>query len=43
MVTATHRQERTFFPPPGFCPLCPTKDKKYETEIPLNNYDVAVF
>jgi len=43
IVTATHRQERTFFPPPGFCPLCPTKDKEFETEIPLNNYDIAVF
>jgi len=43
IVIATHRQERTFFPPPGFCPLCPTKNKKFETEIPLNSYDIAVF
>ena len=33
-VTATHRQDRTFFPPPGYCPLCPTAPGGFPTEIP---------
>ncbi|MEK6646071.1 MAG: galactose-1-phosphate uridylyltransferase [Candidatus Firestonebacteria bacterium] len=43
VVTATHRQDRTFFPPPDFCPICPTKKGKFETEIPSENYDIVVF
>ena len=43
VITATHRQERTFLPPPDFCPLCPTKPGGFPTEIPLESYDVAVF
>ncbi|MCH8273939.1 MAG: galactose-1-phosphate uridylyltransferase [Armatimonadetes bacterium] len=43
VVTATHRQERTFFPPEGFCPLCPTKPGGPPTEIPCDNYEIAVF
>lgn len=43
LVTATHRQERTFLPPADFCPLCPTKDPNVSTEIPENNYDIVVF
>lgn len=42
-VTATHRQDRTFFPPPGYCPLCPTKPDGFPTEIPAEDYDIVVF
>ncbi len=43
VVTATHRQERTFFPPPGYCPLCPTKPGSFPTEVPAPDYEFAVF
>lgn len=43
VVTATHRQDRTFFPPDGFCPLCPTKPGGVPTEIPFDRYEIAVF
>ncbi len=43
VATATHRQNRTFLPPPDFCPLCPTKPGGFPTEIPEENYDIAVF
>jgi UDPglucose--hexose-1-phosphate uridylyltransferase len=42
-ATATHRQDRTFFPPPGYCPLCPTKKGGFPTEIPAETYDIVVF
>ncbi|MEO7673844.1 MAG: galactose-1-phosphate uridylyltransferase, partial [Pyrinomonadaceae bacterium] len=42
-VTATHRQDRTFFPPPGYCPLCPTAPGGFPTEIPAQDYDIVVF
>jgi UDPglucose--hexose-1-phosphate uridylyltransferase len=42
-VTATHRQERTFFPPPGYCPLCPTAPGGFPTEVSEPNYDIVVF
>jgi len=41
-ATATHRQERTFLPPPGFCPLCPTKPGGFESEVPEADYYIAV-
>lgn len=43
VVTATHRQERTFLPPAEFCPLCPTKPGGFETEIDRPQYEIAVF
>jgi UDPglucose--hexose-1-phosphate uridylyltransferase len=43
VVTATHRQDRTFLPPPDFCPLCPTRDGGFETEIPAPDYEIVVF
>ncbi len=43
LVTATERQERTFHPPPDFCPLCPTKPGGHPTEVPEPTYDVVVF
>jgi UDPglucose--hexose-1-phosphate uridylyltransferase len=43
VITATHRQDRTYHPPPGFCPLCPTKPGQFETEVPLEDYDIVAF
>jgi UDPglucose--hexose-1-phosphate uridylyltransferase len=43
LVTATHRQERTFLPPPGYCPLCPTAPGGFATEVPAPTYDIVVF
>jgi UDPglucose--hexose-1-phosphate uridylyltransferase len=43
VVTATHRQDRTFLPPENFCPLCPTSDQTFPTEIPDSNFEFAVF
>ncbi|NPV51957.1 MAG: galactose-1-phosphate uridylyltransferase [Firmicutes bacterium] len=43
VVTATHRQERTYKPPADFCPLCPTKDPAIPTEVPASDYDIVVF
>lgn len=42
-ATATHRQDRTFLPPAGFCPLCPTKEGGFPTEVPEPEYDIVVF
>lgn len=43
VITATHRQDRTFLPPDNFCPLCPTQPGEFPTEIPFPDYDIAVF
>jgi UDPglucose--hexose-1-phosphate uridylyltransferase len=43
VVTATHRQDRTFLPPAGYCPLCPTKEGGFPTEVPQPEYDFVVF
>lgn len=43
VATATHRQDRTFLPPDDFCPLCPTKEGGFPTEVPESDYDIAVF
>lgn len=43
VITATHRQERTFLPPKEYCPLCPTKPGKMETEVPYPDYEIVVF
>lgn len=40
---ASHRQERTFLPPPEYNPLAPTKDPQFPTELPPGQYDIAVF
>lgn len=40
---ATHRQARTFLPPPEYNPLAPTRDPAAPTELPSGDYDVAVF
>lgn len=40
---ASHRQGRTFMPPPEYNPLAPTTNPQFPTELPQGNYDVAVF
>ncbi len=43
VITATHRQDRTFLPPDDYCPLCPTQPGGFPTEIPFSEYDIVVF
>src|SRR5690554_3816540 len=43
VITATHRQDRTFLPPRDYCPLCPTKPGGFPTEVPRDDYDIVVF
>ena len=40
---ASHRQHRTFLPPPEYNPLAPTTDPAHPTELPSGDYEVAVF
>src|SRR6188508_3426320 len=40
---ATHRQHRTFLPPPEFNPLAVTTDAAAPTEVPAGPWEVAVF
>jgi UDPglucose--hexose-1-phosphate uridylyltransferase len=42
VALAAHRQTRTYKPPAGLCPLCPTTPGR-PTEIPESGYDVVVF
>jgi UDPglucose--hexose-1-phosphate uridylyltransferase len=43
VITATHRQNRTFLPPRDYCPLCPTRDPNVPTEIERPDFEIAVF
>jgi UDPglucose--hexose-1-phosphate uridylyltransferase len=43
VITATHRQERTFLPPRDYCPLCPTRPGGIETEIDRPDFEIVVF
>jgi len=43
IIYSTKRQNRTFFPPEDYCPLCPTKAGNFETEVPSPDYDIVVF
>ncbi|MDI6826973.1 MAG: galactose-1-phosphate uridylyltransferase [Armatimonadota bacterium] len=43
VITATHRQDRTFFPPDDYCPLCPTKEGGFPTEVPAEDYEIVAF
>jgi UDPglucose--hexose-1-phosphate uridylyltransferase len=43
VITATHRQDRTFLPPAEFCPLCPTRPGGAPTEINRDDFEIAVF
>ncbi|MFD9407596.1 galactose-1-phosphate uridylyltransferase [Streptomyces sp. NPDC059989] len=42
ITIASHRQGRTYHPPAGACPLCPSRDGRL-SEIPAADYEVAVF
>jgi UDPglucose--hexose-1-phosphate uridylyltransferase len=43
VITATHRQDRTFLPPAEYCPLCPTRQGGDPTEIGRPDFEIAVF
>lgn len=43
VITATHRQDRTFFPPDDYCPLCPTREGGFPTEVPSEDYELVAF
>lgn len=43
VITATHRQDRTFHPPDDYCPLCPTQPGGFPTEVPESTYEIVVF
>ncbi len=43
VITATHRQDRTFLPPPEYCPLCPTRPGGTPTEIARPDFEIVVF
>jgi UDPglucose--hexose-1-phosphate uridylyltransferase len=43
VVTATHRQDRTFLPPRDFCPLCPPRPGGRQTEIDRPDFEIVVF
>ncbi|MFW5999684.1 MAG: galactose-1-phosphate uridylyltransferase [Halanaerobiaceae bacterium] len=43
VITATHRQERTFKPPADYCPLCPAEEGGFPTEVDEKDYDLVVF
>ncbi|PJM93025.1 galactose-1-phosphate uridylyltransferase [Streptomyces sp. CB01373] len=42
VAVASHRQGRTYHPPAGECPLCPSAGDRV-SEIPDSSYDVVVF
>ena len=37
------RKNRTTFPPKEYCPLCPSGELNYTSEIPFKNFELAVF
>ena len=37
------REKRTSFPPKEYCPLCPGGSLKFPTEVPFNDFEIAVF
>ena len=43
VITAIHRQDRTYKPPADHCPLCPTRPGREPTEIPASSYQIVVF
>jgi UDPglucose--hexose-1-phosphate uridylyltransferase len=43
VITATHRQDRTFLPAREACPLCPTRPGGPPTEIERDTFEIAVF
>ncbi|MBA3779629.1 MAG: galactose-1-phosphate uridylyltransferase [Chloroflexi bacterium] len=43
VITATHRQDRTFLPPADYCPLDPTRPGGHPTEIDRADFEIVVF
>ncbi len=43
VIVATERQDRTFLPPAEYCPLCPSRDQAFPTEVPASDYEFVVF
>ena len=43
VITATHRQDRTFLPPKDHCPLCPTGEGCFPTEVPAPDFEIVCF
>ena len=43
VTVAPWRQDRTYHPTADECPLCPTRPGRPETEIPEQDYHIAVF
>lgn len=43
VVYASHRQNRTFLPPPEYNPLAPSEGSAHPTEVPAGPWDIAVF
>ncbi len=43
VVYASHRQNRTFLPPKDYSPLALSTSKEFPTEMPVGDYEVAVF
>lgn len=43
VIYASHRQNRTFLPPKDYSPLAVSSNKDFPTEMPIGNYEVAVF
>ena len=43
VTVAPWRQQRTYLPEEGRCPLCPSPSGGPETEIPVPDYHIAVF
>lgn len=43
VIYASHRQNRTFLPPKDYSPLATSTNKDFPTEMPVGNYEVAVF
>jgi UDPglucose--hexose-1-phosphate uridylyltransferase len=42
VITATHRQNRTFKPPKDYCPFCPPREDDVPTAVTEADFDVAV-
>ena len=40
---SSNREKRTSFPPKEYCPLCPSGNIDFPTEIPFTNFEIAVF
>jgi len=43
VIYASHRQDRTFLPPKNYSPLAVSINKDFPTEMPVGDYEVAVF